>query len=698
MLRRSQEARGVNEQAPRGQVLPQGLEKKNRGPQRQDHAGGVDRHPGPKSAGAKIIEYPRKRPKMPGTIESQPSPRIPDSRAQEIRAYVAQLLATRQFASTGRRGQLLDYLVEHTLLGDADRISEYAIGLDVFQRPTSFDPRIESIVRTEVSRLRQRLKDYYAEEGRQDPIVIDFPPRSYAATFQFRDTAEIAEQPGLPRLVPAPVPVATRTSRMAIAWVLVAMTALAATAMLLYRHYRLGQPPPQSINAIVVLPFENYSPNHQDEYVADGMTEELTNDLAQWRDVRVVARTSAFAFKGKAEDVREIGRKLNVDAVLEGSFTEEGNRIRITAQLNRAADGYHLWSHAYEVESNDLLNVQSDVANAITAAIGQIRGGGSPPSIHVAMVNPEAHDLYLQAEYQYNLRTPDSLKKADQLFNAAIEKDPLFARAYLGIAYTGIAEDSLTTESQADTIPRARQAAEKALALDPNLGEAYGLLADVMYVWDRDWNQAEIEYRHALALVAGPEIRARYGWALATRGLFGEAHEQLRQAAEQDPLAITPPFDEFFAYNFERNVDGQKQVLKRMLQIRQDFLGAHALALVMEVEQHDCVEARQEAKWSEKTYPNVPVTQTMLAFAAACENNGPEALRRIKQMDAMKAPAYQIAIGYALLHDANDAIAQLNRAADQHEMQTFYLKYDPFFDEIRSDPRYISLEKRVGLL
>lgn len=635
---------------------------------------------------------------MPGTIESHPSPRIPDSRAQEIRAYVAQLKSMRQFASAGRRGQLLEYLVEHTLAGDVDKISEYAIGLDVFQRPTSFDPRIESIVRTEVSRLRQRLKEYYAEAGRQDPIVIDFPPRSYAATFQFRDSVALLETMAMPQLVPAPAPTPARTSRMAVVWISGAILIAVASAILLYRHSRLGQPAEQPINAIVVLPFENYSPNHQDEYVADGMTEELTNDLAQWRDLRVVARTSAFAFKSKAEDVREIGKTLNVDAVLEGSFTKEGDRIRITAQLNRTTDGYHLWSHAYEVESKDLLNVQSDVANAITVAIGQIRGGGSPPSIHVAIVNPEAHDLYLQAEYQYNLRTPDSLKRAEQLFNAAIEKDRSFARAYLGIAYTEIAEDSLTTESQADTIPRARQAAEKALELDPNLGEAHGLLADVMYVWDRDWTQAETEYRHALDLGAGPEIRARYGWSLATRGLFGEAHEQLRQAAEQDPLAMTPPFDEFFAYNFERNLEGQKQVLKRMLQIRQDFLGAHALALVMAVEQHDCVDARHEAQWSEKTYPKVPVTQTMLTFAAACENNKAEALRYLSQMMAMKAPAYQVAIGYVLLHDADSAITQLNRAADQHEMQTFYLKYDPFFDEIRSDPRFISLERRVGLL
>src|SRR6202034_926016 len=147
----------------------------------------------------------------------------------------------------------------------------------------------------------------------------------------------------------------------------------------------------QPIHAIVVLPFEDYSPNHQDEYIADGITEELNNDLAQSRDLRGVARTSAFAFKGKGEDVREIGRLLNVDAVLEGSFTRDGNQMRVTAQLNRATDGYHLWSHSYETQSNDMLAMQDEVANSITDVIRHI-GGGSPPVIRPPTANPESLD------------------------------------------------------------------------------------------------------------------------------------------------------------------------------------------------------------------------------------------------------------------------------------------------------------------
>jgi serine/threonine-protein kinase len=639
---------------------------------------------------------------MPGIIESHASPRNPDARSQEIRATLERLLGTQHFSASSRRGQLLRYLVEHTLKGDADKINEYAIGLEVFQRPESFDPRIESVVRTEFSRLRQRLKDYYAEDGLRDGIVIDFPPRSYVASFTFREAAKLREPTAFPEVARAPqlVPTSARQARRV--WIIGAIAVLCVAAgavagIMLWRQHVSLTVARQPIHAIVVLPFEDYSPNHQDEYIADGITEELTNDLAQWRDMRVVARTSAFAFKGKGEDIRQIGQQLNVDTVLEGSFTRLGDHVRITAQLNRATDGYHLWSHSYETQSNDMLAMQDEVATSITDAIGQMRGG-SPPAIHEPTTNPQALDLYLQGEYQYYLRTPESLKKAEELFNEAIQKDPNFARAYLGIGNAEIAAVSLTTVTQEESIPHVREAAQKAIELNPSLGEAYGLLADVAYTWDWNWTQAEDEYRRALDEGAGADTRVRYGWSLATRGRFAEAHTQLRLAAEQDPLSVAAPFDEFFVYGFERDVAGQKQVLQRMMHLNPDFLGAHALVVVMAVGQRDCATVRQEADWIEKTYPKVPVTQTVQAFSAICAGNKSEALRRIQQMKALSAPHYQLAIAYALLHDTDNAIAELERSGDAHEGQILYLKYDPLFDGIRDDPRYVALEKRVGLI
>jgi TolB-like protein len=635
---------------------------------------------------------------MPGFVEGQSLPNS-DARIREIRVYVARLLSTPQFTSASRRGQLLGYLVDHTLVGDADKITEYAVGLEVFNKPTSFDPRIESLVRTEFSRLRQRLKDYYAGEGRGDTIVIDFPPRSYAATFEFRSAVELSKSAAAPQPVPAAAKPASRAAR----WTM-GIAALFIAAITLAAYWMWKQQPSQTalkqpIHALVVLPFENFSPNRQDEYIADGITEELTNDLAQWRDLRVVARTSAFAFKGKGEDVRQIGRQLNVDAVLEGSFTKQGDQIRITAQLDRTSDGYDLWSHTYETQSNSLLGVQAQVANAIASAIQQVGGGGgAPPQIHVATTNPRAHDLYLQGEYQFNLHTTESLEKALDLFNKTLQEDPGFARAYVGIGDAYLSLTSLTSMTNAESFPLIRRAAQKAIELDPTLGDAHGLLANMDYVWDWNWNQAEAEFKRGIEEGAGSETRVRYGWMLASRGRFTEAHDQILQATEEDPLSLLVVFDEFYADYFARDLAAEKRDLDRMDQLQPNFFALYALREGMALNAGDCKTARKEADYQARTYPDLPLIQTVLAMAAACEGNKPEALMRLRRMEAQKDPAFQLAGVYMLLHDANNAIAELNKSADAHEIQILYLKCDPVFDAIRGDPRFIALERRVGLL
>jgi adenylate cyclase len=246
----------------------------------------------------------------------------------EIRACADALLASPAFVSSGRRARHLRYLIERTLAGEGPQITEYGIGLDVFERPATFDPRIESIVRTEVSRLRQKLKEFYAAGGPTDRIVIEIPSRSYVPVFTL-------SKPGTP-LTEMSAPKRNRR----LAWMAAVGIVAGITAGLLAwkSHPAAGH----SIRSLVVLPFQSLSADRRDDYLADGVTEELTNNVAQWKDIRIVARTSASQFKNKGADIREIGRKLNVDAVLEGSVAKQGDRVRITAQLNHTSDGYHL--------------------------------------------------------------------------------------------------------------------------------------------------------------------------------------------------------------------------------------------------------------------------------------------------------------------------------------------------------------------
>jgi TolB-like protein/Tfp pilus assembly protein PilF len=654
----------------------------------------------------KLLTFPRNYSGMANPLENTGTHGTGAPSSDDLRIYLQRLLASPAFSISSRRGQLLKYLVEHTLAGDGDKVSEYAIGLDVFQKPASFDPRIESVVRTEVSRLRQRLKDYYADEGRKDPIVIDFPQRSYAATFDFPKQVDLqnAAAPSVAAQRPSLIAASSsaervRNSRLAI----LAVVLFAALAIAGYAYWKSRATPAGGklpLNSIVVLPFENYSVNGADQYLADGMTEELTNDLAEWRDLRVVARTSAYAFKGKGEDVRKIGTDLNVDAVLEGSFTKQGERIRITAQLNRTSDGYHLWSHSYESQSSDLMAVQDQVASAIAATIRQVRGG-NPPVVRASTNNPEAHDLYLQGEFQLNVRTADSLKKAVDLFNAAIAKDPSFAAAYIGIARAEIGAVSLQSVAPEQGIAAAKQAAQKAIDLDANLGEAHGLLATIAYTWDWDWPRSESEFRRAIDLGAGAETRARYGWSLATRGRFAEAHEQLRSAQDLDPLATVPYFDEVFVFLFERNFSAEHHLTDRMLQLNPDYVGTRIMIVDMKVVQHQCPDALTEAKLAVQKYP-APVTNMAMAMAYACGGDKQQALSLIHEVTSTAAAGftspYVLALTYATLGDRNNTIAQLQKSADHHEGQILYIKYDPSFDNVRADARFVALEKRVGLV
>ena len=373
------------------------------------------------------------------------------AQASQVRGYVEQILASPAFSGSARRAQLLRYLVERGLAGEADRVNEYAIGIDVFGKPESFDPRSESTVRAEFSRLRQKIKEYYATDGGADAIRIDFLPRSYVPAFTFPATES---------------PQSAGARRFPLRWLLAATAALAVVCGSIagFRFFNDHAPP---IRSIVVLPFVNLSPRPDDAYLADGLTEELTNDLAQSKDLRVVARTSASLFKGKAVDIREVGSRLNVDTAIEGSVERQGDRVRITAQMNRTSDGYHVWSHSYDASANDILAVQQDISQSIGAAVAGSGHKAGDTSLADSTRNPEAHDLYLRASYERASQTPEGTRQALVLLEQATAKDPNYVNAWVAIASAHWHLAHLTVASVAQEIPLVRAASEKALELDP---------------------------------------------------------------------------------------------------------------------------------------------------------------------------------------------------------------------------------------
>jgi serine/threonine-protein kinase len=601
-----------------------------------------------------------------------------------IQTAVDGILASPGFASAARRSRLLRYLVDHAMAGRGEQVTEYGIGLDVFDRSPSFEPRMDSIVRTETSRLRQKLSEYYRTQGQSETIVIELPQRSYVPVLTRRvieaakPEAE-AEKPKAPR------------QHWKTAAAIASVLGIAAFILIAVRN----RPATAPLTSLVVLPFENYSANRDAEYLADGITEELTNELAQRRDLRVVARTSAFAFKGKAADVREIGRKLNAEAALEGSVSKTGDVVRLTAQLNRTSDGYHLWSHSFEAPFEEIAGVQAQITQSVETALLKTPG---PAQAAGGSANPEAHDLYLRASYQFSRLTPEALAKSLELFQNAVDKDPAYGNAYRGIARAEIGLIHITAEAPLPAFERARQALEKALENNADDGEALGQLADIDYVYGWDWPRAEREFRLAMEHGGQYNTHSYYGWCLATRGRFAEAHRQLEVAQDLNPLG--PRFNQAMTYLLEHRFEDAKRILHESIESKTGVLDSHLMLGVAAMYQKDCQEASAQFDWFAKQYPS-PVADFGLAFAAACNGQLDEARQFIARAEGRKGTAfaspYQAAMARSWVGDKNAALEELEKSAEAREGQILYLEYEPAFDSIRNDARFVELEKKVGL-
>jgi TolB-like protein/Tfp pilus assembly protein PilF len=481
-----------------------------------------------------------------------------------------------------------------------------------------------------------------------------------------------------------------------------ALVTLVLVAMAVLRW--LSRPNVSSVSpfSIAVLPLQNLSGDPTQDYFADGFTEELTTELSQVHAFRVISRTSTMSYKGSKKPLPEIANELHVKYVLEGSVVRDGSRVRVTAQLINAPTDTHLWARTYDNDVKDVLDIQSQISRAIVSDVSlDLSPSERERLATVPTIDPEAHDLYLKASYLYGQQTRESIQQSLALYRQAAARNPSFAGAYLGIAQAEMALLQITAEGPQQAIGRAREALAKALEIDPHLGDAHGVLASLDYFHDWDWPKAEREFQLALAEGARAPTEQRYGSALITRGRFDEGIAHLQSAMELDPLGKSPRVNQFFGYYFQRKYGEAREKLEDILAGSPDFLAGHLLMGLAAVEQHDCAQVSKEAAWSTKKYPS-PVAEFEFALASSCRGDFVSARQHLQSAEAFKAPAfaspYQLALGYATIHDKERAMAFLQKSAESHEPQILYLKYDPMFDEIRPDRRYIALEQEVGLL
>ncbi len=450
--------------------------------------------------------------------------------------------------------------------------------------------------------------------------------------------------------------------------------------------------------SIAVLPFVNLSADKENEYFSDGLAEEIINALAKVPELRVIARTSAFALRGKEQDLRAIGQRLKVSTILEGSVRRAGNRIRVTAQLIKIADESHLWSERYDREMTDIFAIQDDISQAIANALEVTLAA---PARRAA--NIEAFQYYLQGLYWYQRYTADSLAKARESFERALVLDPGYAPAHAGLAVFCFGLGALGIKPMTEMAPLAKSAAEKTLAIDPALSEAHSVLGLVAGAVEYDWKLAALHFQAAMAAAPVPPlVRVRYAlYFLTPLRRFQEAVVQYQQALETDPLSMMVHFGLSFALYCDRRYDDAIGHAARAVDLYPDYWLVH-FAMGLALSQKGSVrEAIASLETTMRLSPAFTLAAGFLAALYARSGNPSRAEELMEQVMASSPARYVSPACFAVYHAAlgqSDRMFEcLQAALDQRDPYLTRMDAEPYFEPFRSDPRYLAVLDRMNL-
>jgi len=450
------------------------------------------------------------------------------------------------------------------------------------------------------------------------------------------------------------------------------------------------------IRSIAVLPLQNLSNDPQQEYFADGMTDELITELAQMRNLRVISRTSAMYYKNSEKTLPQIARELNVDAILEGSVMRADDHVRITVQLIQAESDRHLWAESYERDLRDVLALQSDVARGIVGGVrATLRPAEAPRK-----VNPGAYEAYLRGRHDLNNATSEAdLVRSISEFEGSISKDPQSAFGYSGlsVAYASLAD---FYRAPKEVMPKAEEAAKRALELDESLSEAHDALAWVEFAYEWNWSVAEQHLRRAIELNPGNALaHDHYAYYLASLDREG-APEQTQLARELDPLSLTILADSGFYFYMLRQYDRAIEQGQRALQLDANCTTCRTYMAMADVQKgkfREALESIAPVKFPAAAPVDVATTASIFALAGERQR----ALQVVEDMlAAMKHRyicPYEMATAYTALGDKESAFKWLRHAYDARSICVIWLNNEPRFDPLRSDRRFTKLVRQVGL-
>ncbi len=452
-----------------------------------------------------------------------------------------------------------------------------------------------------------------------------------------------------------------------------------------------------------MLPLQNMSPDPNDEYFADGMTEELITALSGIGGLTVIARTSVMPYKTTAKRVAEIGRELGVGTLIEGSVRKAANRVRISVQIIDASNEGHLWASNYDRELNDIFAVQSEIAEKVVETIkGKLLDSDRQKLAKSSTDNVEAHTLYLKGRYYWNLRSRDGLQKAVQYFKLAVEADPDFAAAYSGLAECFIVMGRNGLSDPVIAYPKAKEYVMKALELNPYLPEAHADLASILHYYDHRLEASESEFRKAIEL--NPNYASAHQWfahLLGQEGRRNEAFAEIRRAAELDPLSRAINLNVGDALYYQGEFDAAIAQFKKVIDLDPKYDDAYASLLEAYVRKSMYDDALAAAE----TYgrlSNKPLETTLMkAYVHASQGDKEKARNLLSEVEEhfreeVLSP-YRVGIVHFLIGDSDAGFDWLDRAYDGHDPNIMLMNIDFELATMKTDPRFLLLLEKVGL-
>jgi adenylate cyclase len=574
---------------------------------------------------------------------------------EEILQEADRISASQCFRNSQRLQRFINFAVQSAVHGSLDLLKEYVLGREVFDRDSDYDPRLDSIVRVEAQRLRRKLREYYETEGAADPVLITFQAGSYVPGFAYRES-----------LPPA---------------------------------WSTGTKEQLDPRTVAVLPFLNLSPEPDQEYFCDGITEDVIYMLSRSPELNVIGRASTFTFKSTNCDLREIGSRLRAGTLLEGSVRSSGNQLRISAAMLDSETGHVKWANSFDVALGEVFAIQEEIARAIATALRVRITAGGQGKLARGAPDIEAYLLYLKGRQAWNEMNVSAYRTSIRHYERAISLYPEYAAPYVGLAdaYCYLALWSGMRPRAA--LPKAQDAALKAIQLDDDLPHAYTAAAAARLFYEWDWHGA-------LAMAKNSTVREPcygfgwhvYGSCLLAGGKSEEALACFQRAVELDPLSVRANRSLGWVLYLQRRYDDAEKHLTAAVTLAPNSSETRCLLAHLFVQQ-DCIpDALDQARRCQDTPPN-PVTLGALAVCLARAGQSAEATHVVGQLLEMSTADYVdpyiLVQAYLALADVSKALEFTDKMLEERTPHAVFLDIDPAFDLIRADPKFGEIVSRT---